>query len=239
MCAVPRAPECECSGVNDATPGITFRETLSGGFHLGASDPVDGRRQGEAARTRLDLHATITIGDVRRFMADPQHVATLDGTIDFEPLGRDLRASRGTFNLFASPDRPGTKRASYELAFATRGTPYFFAGHMDIRDDAGPDAWSDLTTLYATLHEGTDRSGPIVGAGVLALGTDGLARLAASMRVTGADSLGDGALALAAFGRFFLGELWNTYTSPPSGARGAWRRATRGLSSLLGRRPGA
>jgi hypothetical protein len=218
--------------------GITFRETMSGGFHLGAVDPADGRRQGESAHTALTMHATVTIPDVRRFMQDPEHAGTLTGTIDFEPLGHDLPASRGVFNLFSPTDRPTLKLMVYELAFEAGGTPYYLAGRKEVHHDQGFDLWTDTTTLLTTLHEGTDRTGPIVGAGVLTLGADDLARLASTMRVTDAASLGDRTLTLTAFGRFFMGELWDSYATPPAGLRGLWNRVAHGIARLFGRRGG-
>jgi hypothetical protein len=52
-----------------------------------------------------------------------------------------------------------------------------------------------------------------VGAGVLTIDARELVGLAASMRVTHAHSLADKARAALRFGRFFMGELWDTYAN--------------------------
>jgi hypothetical protein len=71
--------------------------------------------------------------------------------------------------------------------------------------------WKATTTLYTQLHQGTDKSGPVVGAGVLNLGVADLLAMIPTMRATNTSSPAEAADAVARFGRFFLGELWDTY----------------------------
>jgi cholesterol oxidase len=205
--------------------GITFRETMSGGFSLGWSDPEQGRQAGEAAGTTLTMHAAVVIRDVDEFIKDADHTGELSGSIDFGPIGSDVPAERGVFNLFRPDDEPGTKLMVYELAFEWGGKPHYLAGRKIVRDDAGVDLLSDTTTLLTRLHEGTGASGPVVGAGVLSLGADDLVRLLSTVRVTDARSPAEQAESLAAFGRFFAGELWERYGVRPSW----WRRVLRRL----------
>jgi cholesterol oxidase len=196
--------------MGQAVLGLTFSETMAGGFALGERDPVAGEKRGRAAGTELAMHATIHLSDVRRFAADPAHAGTLTGHIDFPPLGMHLPATGGVFNLFSPGGQPTLKLMVYELAFTHKGKPYYLAGKKEVRDDPGFDVWSDTTTLYTTLHEG-GKDGPIVGAGVLHLGIKDLANLVSTMRATGADGLRENAEAIGIFGRLFLGELWDSY----------------------------
>jgi hypothetical protein len=69
----------------------------------------------------------------------------------------------------------------------------------------------DTTTLYTTLHEEPDKSGTIIGAGILTLGVPDLAALLSTVRVTGTDSTAEKAATVAKFGKFFMGELWDSY----------------------------
>jgi hypothetical protein len=71
--------------------------------------------------------------------------------------------------------------------------------------------WKQTTTLYTTLHAGTDKSGPVVGAGVLSLGVMDLIRMLGTVHATNADSPTQAAAAIARFGQFFLGQLWDSY----------------------------
>lgn len=194
-----------------APVGISFRETMSGGFALGATAPTDGRQRGEHAGTELSMHATVTIPDLERFLSDPDHQGNLTGSIDFAVLGEGIQAAPGVFNLFAPSDDPAMRRMVYELPFEHAGQAYYLAGLKKVRHDRGFDVWPDTTTLWTTLHKGSSSAGEIVGAGVLRLGIRDLVRLTSTMRVIGATSAADKAAAMARFGRFFLAELWDSY----------------------------
>jgi len=197
--------------MSEMRPGLTFDETMSGPFAMGTNDPERGRETGEANDTELALHASVYIDDVERFANDPDHEGQLTGSVEFGPLGGEIHAKHGVFKLFSPSDEPELRLMVYELAFEHDNQPYYLAGKKEVRDDPGFDLWSDTTTLYTRLHEGPDASGPVVGAGVLRLGVDDLARLVSTMRVPNADSVRDKATALSTFGRLFLGELWDTY----------------------------
>jgi predicted patatin/cPLA2 family phospholipase len=192
------------------TPGIQFSEVMKGGFSLGETDPEAGRARGEREGTRLAMHATVGIPDLDAFLADPDHTGTLVGSIDFGPLGTGMPTGQGVFNLF-KPGGAGTRLMVYELPFEHGGQAYYLAGEKRVRDDRGLDLWKDTTTLFTRLHQGTDATGPVVGAGVLSLGAGDFASVLKGIHVTGADGLGERAAAIARFGKFFSGELWDTY----------------------------
>ncbi len=193
----------------DQASGITFRETMSGGFALGETDPKQGLEK--ARGTTLALHATITIDDMDAFVRDAQHAGNLVGHIDFAPLGMGLSSSSGVFNIFSRSEDPKTKFMVYEMGFVQNGKDYYFAGKKEVRDDPGFDLWKDTTSLYSTLHEGKDAKGKIIGAGVLTLSVPELLKLVSTVRPVGAESAIEGAGAIAKFGTFFLGQLWERY----------------------------
>ncbi len=193
--------------------GITFSETMAGPFALGESDPSAGEAAGKQSGTTLAMHAAIEIPDLDRFVADPSHDGRIAGHIDFPPFGEGMRAERGVFRLFSPTDEKGLTRMIYELAFEHKGQPYYLAGYKEVRNDRhGTDLWSDTTTLLTRLHSGRDSRGPVAGAGVLRLGVPDLGRLTTTIRVTNAASPADQVRALATFGRFFMGSLWDTYS---------------------------
>lgn len=212
---VPLTPEVTM--MKEGALGLMFRETMSGPFALGVTDPQEGARQGRSAGTELAMHATITIRDLTAFIADREHAGEIVGRITFPPLGRDLPASSGRFNLFSPSDDPKLKRMVYELAFEHGGESYYLAGRKDVKDDPGFDLWKDTTTLLTRLHKGPDASGPVVGAGVLSLSPTELVKLLSTAHALNASSVAEEAKAVAAFGRFFLGELWNSYISKVTG----------------------
>ncbi len=193
--------------MTESAPDLTFRETMSGPLALGVTDPVAGAHQGKG--TPFTMHCTISVDDMDAFVRDPSHAARLVARVSYPPLGEDLPVREGRFNLFRSTDDPNTRLMTYGLRFQAGGKEYFLDGSKTIHDDRGPDLWRDTTRLYSLLHEGPDARGPVVGAGVLKLGVGQLLKLIASMRSAREGMEGVGAV--AQFGRFFLGTLWDLY----------------------------
>jgi cholesterol oxidase len=186
---------------------------MSGGLHLGSTDTAQGAQAGKVAGTIMSLHATISIDDVKAFIADPAHLGALSGSIDFSPLGTGLPSKSGVFNLFSPTDNPKLKLMVYEMGFQADGKDYYLAGQKNVAEDPIYELWRDTTTLYSLLHEGTDKSGPVIGAGILTLGLEQLIEMCLAMHATNASSPVEALEAVSSFGRFFLGQLWDTYVS--------------------------
>lgn len=193
--------------------GFTFDETMSGGFALGEADPEAGRSRGELDGTELAMHATVTIEDLDAFIADSRHLGGLAGTLDFPPFGKGIPAPSGVFNLFSPTDDPTLKLMVYELAFEHEAKAYYLAGRKEVRDAAPTELWRATTTLYTRLHEGPDKDGAVLGAGVLSLSIKQLLALVSTMRVMNAGSPAEEAETVLKFGRFFMGDLWDTYVT--------------------------
>ncbi|MEO5811056.1 MAG: hypothetical protein ABIU96_12360 [Rhodanobacter sp.] len=198
-----------------AVPGIEFKETMQGYFALGATDPDGGATAGEKAGTTLAMHVTVTVRDLNRFVADADHNGSLIGTVDFAPLALAMPTGEGVFRLFAPAAEKDTTLMVYELPFEHAGQAYYLAGAKKIHDDPGFDLWSDTTTLYTRLFEGSDASGNVVGAGVLRLNAAAFAKVSASVRAIDASSPLEAARLIAQFGGFFGRELWKSYLSKP------------------------
>lgn len=193
-------------------PGFTFREKMSGGFALGETDPETGAKAGHSTGNVFTMHGTINIDDLERFMSDPNHPGSITGSIDFDPLGRGLASTSGVFNLFSPTNDPTMKYMVYELGFnATDGKPYYMAGEKKVKQGPITEMWEATTTLYTQLHQGTDKSGSVVGAGILTLGLADLLAMVPTMHATNTTSPAEAAETVARFGKFFLGEIWETY----------------------------
>lgn len=193
--------------------GISFSETMAGGVTLGETDYHRGEEQARNGDKTLVINARVTIDNLERFIDDSSHTGLLDGTIDYPPFAKGIPGFNGIFNLFSPAEQPDTKLMVYEMAFEHRGEPYYLAGYKEVRDDPGFDLWSDTTTLYTHIHRGRDKSGEIVGAGVLTLGVGDLMRLLSTLEVLHVDGSVDKLKTLARFGRFFMGELWDSYAA--------------------------
>jgi cholesterol oxidase len=101
----------------------------------------------------------------------------------------------------------------YRLHFTDAdGHPRTFAGRKDLAPGAPARLWTDTTrlafrVLNGHVHEPGGADAEILGTGTANLGATDLARLLTTFRTTGPH----GTAALTRFGRFFAGELWNTY----------------------------
>ncbi|MCY1080539.1 hypothetical protein [Archangium lansingense] len=186
------------------TPDLLFHETMSGPMALGSRNPEHPARHSRT--TRLSLHATIRIDSMEDFLLDPEHVAWLGGHLSFPPFSKCIPIRQGRFQLFSPSDDPLMRLMHYDALFEHEERTYCLSGTKFLRDDPGPDLWTDTTRLHTTLHEGHDTQGPVVGAGVLTVGVRELLALVASMR-----SPRGGSQTLARFGQFFLSNLWELY----------------------------
>lgn len=195
----------------DDVVGITFHESMKGPFAIGETEPREGAERGEREDSTLTMRATIVIPDIRAFASDPRHEGTIAGEVEYPPLGGTMRATRGVFRLFSPAEQPRTKHMVYELACERAGRPFYLAGRKEVRDDPGLDLWADTTTLYTRLHDGGGTDAPVIGAGILRLGATDFAALLSTIRAVNAPSPVRAADAVTSFGRFFAGELWDTY----------------------------
>jgi hypothetical protein len=191
-------------------PSLLFRETMTGPFQLGETDPASGAAAGRLAGTSLELAATVRIDDVSRFARDPQHVGRLEGHLCFGPLGAGLAAGLGVVRLFVPADAPGHKLMVYELCVAAGDRRLCLAGRKLVARSL-LNAWHDTTTLVCRLHEGSNPQGRVVGAGILTLSAWAFLRQLGSFRTPRTASAVRSARAVWTFGRFFAGELLESY----------------------------
>jgi cholesterol oxidase len=197
--------------MQEPAAGLTFTETMSGDFALGDTDPRAPRTTSRDGRSELAIHVAVHIDDIDRFIEDAAHPGRLTGHVSSQLFGGDVPATHGVFKLFSPTDDPALTLMVYELGFQHDGKAYYLAGHKEVRDDRGFDLWNDTTTLFTTLHEGSDSTGAVVGAGTLRLGAGELLALVRSMRATNTRSLGESARVIERFGTFFLRSLWASY----------------------------
>ncbi|WP_143002940.1 hypothetical protein [Nitrosospira sp. Nsp1] len=180
---------------------------MAGGFTLGVTEPRIGAR----ATTLLAMHATIHIEDIKTFTADSQYRAGLTGHIDFPPFGPGIPAESGVFSLFMPSGEPALTYMVYELGFQHDGKSYYLAGKKQVRLGGFWKLWGETTTLYCTLHEGIDSTGPVVGAGILRLGVIELIKILTTAHATNAATKRESAEALWQFFKFFVVKLMHIY----------------------------
>jgi len=195
--------------------GAEFTERMAGFVSTKVSDDFErGAAAAEAADEPLEFILTIHVDDLDRLIADRDHEAPMSGTVKAPALSpRPLAVSEATFNLFNEDSEAiATNNMVYRMRLtAEDGREFWFHGKKLVHDDPGFDTWSDTTTLYVTLHEGTDESGPVIGKGILHISPTDLMRQLSTISAIGAEDAAEAVAAKAKFARFFALELVDTY----------------------------
>lgn len=195
--------------------GIQFTETMRGHISSDVTDDFEAAAA-HGRKTGSDFAFTLTVisDDLEAMLADEAHPARMIGSVTAPALSpTPLTATDGVFNLFVrAPDDPAARRMAYRLRLTSaEGKVYGFEGFKRIRDDFGPDIWADTTTLYITLRDGVADDAPLLARGILKIRPDDFIKQLATLEVRNAAGLKERAEAVARFGRFFAGTLFEVY----------------------------
>jgi cholesterol oxidase len=195
--------------------GVTFTETMRGFVSRGTgTDFAAAALAGERDGSPLEFTATITSDDLDAMLRSPHHRARLHGTVTAPALSPEpMSVTNGTFELLtADPDDPRARRMTYRMPLATAGgRQLFLSGFKHVRDDTHLDLWADTTTLFVTVHDGTDAIAPVIGRGILRIQVKDFATQLRTFKITNAGNVVRRVKAAAEFGRFFAGALFDTY----------------------------
>lgn len=208
--------------------GIGFTEEMSGWIDRSLTTLVDQEQFLEADRERrgsgagahplkesLSFRLTIVVDALDAFLLDPAHEAPAEGHVEW---GGKHQVETGRFNLLVDDTSPNTKLTKYRLTFlGEEGEALTLEGEKRIHDDAGYDSFADATTLYVTIRSGWAPGGPVVAQGVLRIEGKALFDQLASMRAYRSPRFEDSISALAKFGEFFFGNLWEPFVRPHLG----------------------
>ena len=195
--------------------GVMFTETMKGYFSINeTADYQAGLDKGKAENSSLAFTLSIQVQNVGMFLNDPTHLAGMAGTVIAPHLStKPMTVSDGQFNLFiADAANPRQKFMDYSMNMHTpEGKVYFLSGFKKVYDDPGPDMWRDLTTLFITIYDGESIVAPVLGKGILKIEIADFAEQLTTMKALNADGLLQKSEALAAFGKLFAGDIWETY----------------------------
>ncbi|WP_409317794.1 alpha/beta fold hydrolase [Pseudomonas sp. KCJK9016] len=205
------------------TLGVQFTETMKGYFSRAftAAQSTDlkvyeaAAKRGEADNSPIDFTLTITANDLNRMIKEPEHAATIVGTVIAPALSpQPLTASNGVFNLFEQFEQQvDTRHMKYDMKLtAEDGNDYFFSAFKTVPEDNGVlNIWHDTSTLYVTLYRGPDKSGEVIGSGVMHIEPADFAKQMTTMKVLNARNERERIEGMARFGKFFAGILWESY----------------------------
>jgi len=221
--------------------GIRFSESMRGYFSNEVTDNTDdafqqGSDQGRKEGSPLQFVLTIISDDLERTISDVNYSSPIIGTVTAPALSaQPLTVTHGEFNYFleesdglkslgllsrllrflgfsGSKASAESKRMQYKMRLTSGdGTSYYFHGFKVIRNDPGPDCWSDATTLYITIYQGENMQGKVFGKGIVSMPLASFMRQMTTMQVTNASGLAERWDAMLRFGRFFGGQLIDTY----------------------------
>ncbi|MDH5719263.1 MAG: hypothetical protein OEZ13_01450 [Spirochaetia bacterium] len=192
---------------------FTFSETMSGFIALEKRDPKEAERAAKENGSAFVMNVSVKISDLEQFIKDPFHTAKLTGSIDFTEFGDNISVSNGKFNLFSPSEDPQMKYMIYEFNFSHENQLYFFSGKKELKDDPGLDLWEDTTTLFCYIFKGANADADITASGILKISLIDFIKMLRTMSAENAQSLNKKAVIFIKFGKFFLGNLWNTYGS--------------------------
>jgi cholesterol oxidase len=206
---------------------LSFTETMTGWFDPQTTGLANtraflerdrevrlARRSSGRVPAPLSFRLTITVDDLETFLADPGHLATVEGYVD-GPWGHKRLVERASFNLLVDAAEPDTKKTRYVLCFYDEsGAPLRLEGEKRVHDDDGYDSFADATTLFVTVREGFAPGGPVQGQGVMHIEGPDLLRQLATFRAHRAPSFEASVTALTRFGAFFFGNLWEPFVRP-------------------------
>lgn len=195
--------------------GLQFTERMTGYFlrdpnidfeTLAKTDPK--------AAEPFEFTLTIRSDDLDEMLTNPQHEASISGTITAPVLSpQPMSVANGVFNLFVeNPDEAETRNMRYEIHFADANRKQFFlVGEKIVRNRSFLHVWHDTSTLFITLYDGADASAPVIGRGILHIEPADFAKQMTTLRVDNAANREQELEAMARFGKFFAGILWESY----------------------------
>lgn len=218
-----RLPSAPRKPVAPPTLGVQFTETMKGYFSRDFTQAQGtdlatyqaAAKSGEAQNSPIEFTLTITGNDLNRLIKEPEHAATLVGTLNAPALSPyPLTASNGVFNLFEQyQEQVGVRHMNYDMKLtAEDGRDYYFSAFKTVPEDNGVlNIWPDTSTLYVTLYQGPDKTGAVIGSGVMHIKPADFAKQMTTMKVLNARNERERIEALARFGKFFAGILWESY----------------------------
>jgi hypothetical protein len=221
--------------------GLKFAETLKGKFYENDPDATPAHlfaREREGGGVDFGMALEANAADLKKLIEQPEHQADLKGTVTIGSLRGDLVVAPtdpgGTLRILAVNPSTQVHEFRYEVTFTHRNERYRLLGTKYVLKDSTEqidplfdreglrllrgtwvgDAYTDTTTIYATLQKG----GASVGSGLMRFQTvqSPAAVLSAlkfftSFKVTGAREPGQQALGLIAFHEMVLGEIIRIY----------------------------
>jgi len=200
--------------------GIEFTEKMQGHFSTefessqSLASYQHAQALGAAANSPIEFTLTIRSDDLEEILGSAEHNAAIIGTVNIPALSdKPLAVSDGVFNLFVVyPQTPDTRHMNYKMKLTSEtGDTFLFSGYKLVKDSCVETAWRDTSTLYVTIYRGDDDKSPVLGKGMMHIKPADFAVQMTTMQALNATSSAQKLAAIARFGKYFAGVMWQTY----------------------------
>ena len=214
---LPSAPRrrAEVDAAGPGPVGIEFTERMAGHFSTQVLDDfLRAEQDGRATNSPFEVILTIVAEDVDKLVTDETYESGIVGTARAPALSpQPLSVTDGRFILLAKdPEHVDGKNMHYRMKLTSaEGKSFWFEGTKYIEDDRGLDLWSDTTTLYVSVTEGAAPGGKLLGRGILHIHPTDFVKQLRATRAVNAHSTAERLGAVARFGAYFAGNLWDVY----------------------------
>ena len=195
--------------------GLAFTETMKGYFSTTeTSDFAAADTSGKTDNSPMYFTLTVASDDLNTMLTQSDHLARISGTVSCPALSAGpLAISNGRFSLFVDdPARVDTRDMRYRMTLtAPDGRNWYFSGTKVVTHTSILEAWPQTSTLYVTVSASEAPGAAVVGKGILHILPADFARQMATVKVTGARDTATRLAAIARFGKFFAGILYDSY----------------------------
>jgi cholesterol oxidase len=195
--------------------GVRFTETMKGFFSTSeTTDFARAEARGKADASPMEFTLTVASDNLDAMLTQSGHAARMSGTVTCPALStKPLTVSNGWFSLFVDdPTRVDARDMVYRMTVnAEDGKSWFFHGVKLITRASLVETWPQTTTLYVTVSASEDAGATVVGKGILHILPADFARQMTTIAVTGTTSAKERLAAVAKFGKFFAGVLYDSY----------------------------
>lgn len=193
---------------------LQFTETMRGYVSTKVTDDYHrAEEQGQLDQSAFEFTVTIVTDDIELALAKPGHEFRITGAARASTLSvRPLTVAEGAFQLLVKdPTNVDARQMIYHMKLTSEeGRTFFFDGFKIIHEGLPNHVWPEMTTLYFTVYDGEDSSSSVFGKGILHVVPEDFLHQLATLRVSDVGRISQ-LEAVARFGRFFAGELWDTY----------------------------
>jgi cholesterol oxidase len=172
---------------------------------------------GQKSNTRIEFTLDITIPDLDSFLAGQERAGIAIGKVRVDGFTPEtgVPVTNGVFNLFVEGEEFFQRRMLYALPFVgDDDKPYLLEGFKDVRDHGHFDIWRSTSTLYTVIREGHSHVGATLGTGIVTIHIPDFLHQLTTFKAVGASGPPQKTEALAKFGKFFFGTLWDVFVRP-------------------------